>query len=295
MREREIFVTVDHPVRGEFTMPGWPVKMSRSHVQRPGGAAARRAQRGGVRRLARLHARAAGRPQGRGRDLMRPAPTGRFWPVMPGSQATTVRPSVDGPWASLPAPCPGARRSATLVKGYHTSATVTMCANPSAAWSHATVGVARRRSRPARGRIPTVAWTIEPGQGSSRWLTKTFSQVTRHGRGRAVDIERARLAACIEPADRRPMRQQSGSHRRAWQGDGHRASALGSLMSGNPRPVRPARRSGQDCRQDIVAVGSAAAAARGGNPAVMIGPGKAIGALGVSAPDEPGTGAARAR
>jgi formyl-CoA transferase len=32
MREREIFVTVDHPVRGEFTMPGWPVKMSRSHV-----------------------------------------------------------------------------------------------------------------------------------------------------------------------------------------------------------------------------------------------------------------------
>jgi formyl-CoA transferase len=32
MREREIFVTVDHPVRGAFTMPGWPVKMSRSHV-----------------------------------------------------------------------------------------------------------------------------------------------------------------------------------------------------------------------------------------------------------------------
>jgi formyl-CoA transferase len=32
MREREIFVTVDHPVRGAFTMPGWPVKMSRSYV-----------------------------------------------------------------------------------------------------------------------------------------------------------------------------------------------------------------------------------------------------------------------
>jgi formyl-CoA transferase len=32
MREREIFVTVDHPVRGAFTMPGWPVKLSRSHV-----------------------------------------------------------------------------------------------------------------------------------------------------------------------------------------------------------------------------------------------------------------------
>ena len=32
MRAREIFVTVYHPVRGAFTMPGWPVKMSRSHV-----------------------------------------------------------------------------------------------------------------------------------------------------------------------------------------------------------------------------------------------------------------------
>jgi formyl-CoA transferase len=32
MRAREIFVTVDHPVRGAFTMPGWPVKLSRSYV-----------------------------------------------------------------------------------------------------------------------------------------------------------------------------------------------------------------------------------------------------------------------
>ena len=32
MRAREIFVTVDHPVRGPFTMPGWPVKLSRSRV-----------------------------------------------------------------------------------------------------------------------------------------------------------------------------------------------------------------------------------------------------------------------
>ena len=32
MREREIFVTVQHPVRGAFTMPGWPVKMSASYV-----------------------------------------------------------------------------------------------------------------------------------------------------------------------------------------------------------------------------------------------------------------------
>ncbi|MCH8155187.1 MAG: CoA transferase [Proteobacteria bacterium] len=32
MRAREIFVTVHHPVRGELTMPGWPVKMSASYV-----------------------------------------------------------------------------------------------------------------------------------------------------------------------------------------------------------------------------------------------------------------------
>jgi formyl-CoA transferase len=32
LRAREIFVTVDHPVRGAFTMPGWPVKLSRSYV-----------------------------------------------------------------------------------------------------------------------------------------------------------------------------------------------------------------------------------------------------------------------
>ena len=33
MRAREIFVTVDHPVRGAFTIPGWPVKMSASTCQ----------------------------------------------------------------------------------------------------------------------------------------------------------------------------------------------------------------------------------------------------------------------
>ena len=32
LRAREIFVTVHHPVRGELTMPGWPVKMSASYV-----------------------------------------------------------------------------------------------------------------------------------------------------------------------------------------------------------------------------------------------------------------------
>ena len=32
MREREIFVEVDHPVRGKVVIPGWPVKMSDSHV-----------------------------------------------------------------------------------------------------------------------------------------------------------------------------------------------------------------------------------------------------------------------
>ena len=32
MWAREIFVEVDHPVRGKVTIPGWPVKMSQSHV-----------------------------------------------------------------------------------------------------------------------------------------------------------------------------------------------------------------------------------------------------------------------
>ncbi len=32
LRSRGVFVTVEHPVRGAFTMPGWPVKMSNSHV-----------------------------------------------------------------------------------------------------------------------------------------------------------------------------------------------------------------------------------------------------------------------
>lgn len=27
-----MFVTIDHPERGRFTMPAWPVKMSCSHV-----------------------------------------------------------------------------------------------------------------------------------------------------------------------------------------------------------------------------------------------------------------------
>lgn len=32
LRRRGTFVTVNHPTRGDFTMPGWPVKMSASHV-----------------------------------------------------------------------------------------------------------------------------------------------------------------------------------------------------------------------------------------------------------------------
>jgi len=32
MREREIFVEIDHPVRGKVVIPGWPVKMSDSYV-----------------------------------------------------------------------------------------------------------------------------------------------------------------------------------------------------------------------------------------------------------------------
>lgn len=32
LRRRGIFTTIHHPVRGEFVIPGWPVKMSDSHV-----------------------------------------------------------------------------------------------------------------------------------------------------------------------------------------------------------------------------------------------------------------------
>jgi formyl-CoA transferase len=32
LRKRGMFATTQHPVRGEVTIPGWPVKMSESHV-----------------------------------------------------------------------------------------------------------------------------------------------------------------------------------------------------------------------------------------------------------------------
>jgi formyl-CoA transferase len=32
LRKRGMFATIEHPVRGEVTIPGWPVKMSESHV-----------------------------------------------------------------------------------------------------------------------------------------------------------------------------------------------------------------------------------------------------------------------
>jgi formyl-CoA transferase len=32
LRERGMFVEIDHPTRGEIVIPGWPVKMSNSDV-----------------------------------------------------------------------------------------------------------------------------------------------------------------------------------------------------------------------------------------------------------------------
>jgi formyl-CoA transferase len=32
LQQREMIVTVEHPKRGKFTLPGWPVKMSESYV-----------------------------------------------------------------------------------------------------------------------------------------------------------------------------------------------------------------------------------------------------------------------
>ena len=32
LRERGVFVEVEHPVRGKLVIPGWPVRLSDSHV-----------------------------------------------------------------------------------------------------------------------------------------------------------------------------------------------------------------------------------------------------------------------
>ena len=75
LRERGIFVTVDDPGRGEVTIPGYPVRMSRSPVAGDGAAPAGPAYRGSDQGLARR-----GRPRTwlapRAPPARRPGPPG---------------------------------------------------------------------------------------------------------------------------------------------------------------------------------------------------------------------------
>ena len=91
LNERNIFATVDHPHRGRFTMPGWPVKMSASEVPVVAAPPPRRTQHRRLREDARPYSGGRRGPRGPRRHL-RPGCTASAVFEMAGTAAGGLRP-----------------------------------------------------------------------------------------------------------------------------------------------------------------------------------------------------------